>query len=145
MKIILPFFIEPIVHIFNDSINNSKFPQIWNAIRIKPIKKIPTPKLPPDTRPITINSIFTKIIIRILNNQLKTFIDDNNLLCQFHLGFRNDHSCTSALIKVSDDINQSLQKNEITILVLLDIEAAYPSVSHELIFHTLKNMGMQSK
>lgn len=35
----------------------------------------------------------------------------------------------------------NIAANKITILVLLDIKSAYPSVSHELLFHVLHNCG----
>lgn len=79
----------------------------------------------------------------MLNSQLKKFIESNNILTRYQSGFRDNHSCTTALMRVSEDIKLSMARNEFTILVLLDIKSAYPSVSHELLLHVLKSVGMQ--
>lgn len=144
LKMIIKFFIDPILHIFNYSLEKSVFPHLWNLVRIRPIKKIPNPKTPSDTRPITVNSIFTKIFTSALNTQLKSFIDENDILSPYQSGFRNKHSCTTALIRVCEDIRWAIANNEITILVLLDIRSAYPSVSHGLLLHVLKSVGTQA-
>lgn len=129
------------VNIFNDSIMNSNFPNLWNMIKIRPIEKKSDPSSPADTRPITINSIFAKILCFILNNQLRHFIEKNNIITQFQSGFRMKHSCTTALIRVTDDIRKSLQKNRVVIMVLFDIKSAYPSVSHKLLLYCLEKIG----
>lgn len=143
LKLIFPNFLIPILHIFNYSLEKVVFPWVWNEIKIKPIEKKSNPTSPADTRPITINSIFTKIITSCLNSQLKSFIENQKLLSPFQSGFRDKHSCNTALIRITKDINLSLAKNEITILVLLDIKSAYPSVSHELLLHVLTKSDMQ--
>lgn len=78
-----------------------------------------------------------------LNSQLKEHIDSNDILSQFQSGFRNKHSCTTALVRVYEDIRLAIASNKLTILVLLDIRSAYPSVSHKLLLHELQSIGMQ--
>lgn len=82
-------------------------------------------------------------MVHILNNQLKTFIDNNNLLSSFQSGFRSNHSCTTALVKVSKDIRNSMALNRVTVMVLLDIKSAYAYVSHALILHIMRHIGME--
>lgn len=53
-------------------------------------------------------------------------------------GFRQDHSCTTALLKVSDDILKASEDNKISALVLLDFSKAFDTLQHQLltgIFH----------
>lgn len=130
LKIILPFFLDAITHIFNFSLKNCVYPKIWNTIIILPIAKNNDPKLVTDTRPITLNSVMTKIFTHIINSQILNHINRNNLLSEYQSGFRSYHSCTTALIRVFEDIRGNIAKNKLTILVLLDIKSAYPSVSH---------------
>lgn len=141
LKLIFWYFADAIVDVFNYSIECANFPKIWNLIKIKPIEKNSNPTTPADTRPITINCLFTKILCLILNDQVKHFIESNNIISQFQSGFRNGHSCTTALMKVSNDVRKSLQNNRVIIMVLFDIKSAYPSVSHELLLHCLKKIG----
>lgn len=71
-------------------------------------------------------------------------MDENNLLTEFQSGFRNGHSCATALIRVSEDIRINMANNKLTVLALLDIKSAYPSVAHSLLFHTLMCNGFGS-
>lgn len=141
LKILLPFLQDPLTHIFNFSLKNSIFPKAWNIIKIHSIAKNNNPTTAKDTRPITINNLFTKIFCSILNTQIKTFLNDYNILSQYQSGFRNGLSCNTALIRVSEDVRMNILNKNITIMVLLDIKSAYPSVSHELLFHILKSIG----
>lgn len=101
LKIILPYFMDVIVHIINYSLIQNIFPSLWNKAIIKPIGKINEPKNVADTRPIVLNSVMTKITSSIFNNQLRNHIENNNLLTEFQSGFRNKHSCTTNSINAS--------------------------------------------
>lgn len=103
-KLIAPFLANIIAHIFNFSLKTCTFPEIWNKIIIKPIGKVSEPKEITQTRPISNNSVLTKIFTAACNEQIKKIINKTCLLTEFQSGFRNGHSCATALIRVSEDI-----------------------------------------
>lgn len=144
LKIILPYFIDAIVHIINYSLEKHIFPSEWNRAIIKPIGKVNEPKIVEETRPIVLNCVITKIISSIFNDQLKNYIENNNLLSEHQSGFRNKHSCTTALMRVSEDIRANIMNQKITIMVLLDIKSAYPSVSHDMLVKVLSVYGIDT-
>ena len=45
-------------------------------------------------------------------------------------GFRANHSCTTAMVKILDDIRMPFDNNHITILCLLDFTKAFDTVAH---------------
>lgn len=141
LKIILPYFLEALVHLFNFSINNGEFPHLLNNVIVKPIEKRNNPSGPADTRPIVINNVLTKIFTSILDRQIRNFLNENHILSSFQSGFRSGHSCTSALMRVSEDIRTNIANNKLTIMILLDIKSAYPSVNHSLLLHILESIG----
>lgn len=145
LKLVLPHFLDEIVRIFNHSMKTGTLPEVWKMAIIRPICKVNNPMSPADTRPITINSVMLKIMVYILNAQLKLFIESNDILSPLQSGFRNHHSCTTAMVKVSDDVRSSIALNKVTVMVLLDIKSAYASVSHALILHIMKHIGMGPK
>lgn len=139
LNLILPYFMDQIINVFNFSLKSKTFPKLWNTILIRPIAKINTPTEVNHTRPITINCLFTKIFSSICNNQINGFIESNKIVNEYQSGFRSKHSCTTALICVTEDIRKSLSNNKIVIFVSLDIKSAYPSVSHDLLLATLRD------
>lgn len=141
LKRILPSFMDAIINIFNHSLQTCTFPEIWNTIIIQPIAKNNNPISVIDTRPITLNSLMTKIFTYTLNNQIKYFVESNNLLSPMQSGFRSYHSCTTALMSVSEDIRINISNNKLTIFVSLDIKSAYSSVLHEIIYLILRANG----
>lgn len=113
----------------------------WNKIIIRPIGKNNNPKVVSETRPITNNSVMTEIITSVLNDQIRDYMENGDILTNFQSGFRTKHSCMTALIRVNEDIRTNIAKNKLKIMVLLDIKSAYPSVSHQLLFHVLNKYG----
>ncbi|XP_030762556.1 uncharacterized protein LOC115887303 [Sitophilus oryzae] len=49
---------------------------------------------------------------RILEGQIRNYVDEYNLLPSFRSGFRRDYSCATALLKVTDDILQAADRGE---------------------------------
>lgn len=66
------------------------------------------------------------------------FINKNSLLNCFQSGFRSNHSCTTALLKVSEDLRADLDNNEIAFLVLLDHSRAFDTIDHNILYLKLQ-------
>jgi hypothetical protein len=55
----------------------------------------------------------------ILKIQILSFVNENSYLCDNQSGFKNNHSTTITLIKVGNDITESVDKGNLFILVLI--------------------------
>ena len=63
---------------------------------------------------------------------------------KFQSAYRAFHSTETALIKVKDDILRAIDNQRITCLILLDLNAAFDTVSHPLLLNRLKHcFGIQ--
>lgn len=47
-------------------------------------------------------------------------------------------------MRVSEDVRLNIFEDKLTIMTLLDIKSAYPSVSHQLLIHILKSLGFDN-
>lgn len=128
VRIILPHIIPYITHIFNSIILKSVYPSTWKYAKITPI-----PKADGSFRPIAILPFFSKVFEKIVNHQIVEFTKENYLLSKVQSGFRSNHSCTSALLKVSEDLRERLDKNMVSFLVLLDHSKAFDTVDHNIL------------
>jgi Reverse transcriptase (RNA-dependent DNA polymerase) len=139
IKLLLPLILLPLVHIFNESISSKTFPSAWKFSKIVPVAKIKDPCRLKDYRPISILPALSKALERIMKDQIVAFCDARGLLNSFQSGFRPGHSTTTALLKITDDIAKDLDRNFISILVLLDFSKAFDTVNYKLLCQKLKN------
>ncbi len=71
--------------------------------------------------------------------QLNNFINSNNKLEVFQSGFWTNHSTETALVKVVNDIRIDLDANKPSVLVLLDLSAAFDIVDHKISLNRLRD------
>ena len=136
--------IAPIItHIINCSFKYRRFPDRWKHALIKPIPKNDDPSSPSDYRPISLLPAISKIIEKIACFQMCEFFKGDNDLDKLQSAYKKFHSTNTALLNITDDIYQSLDKSQITILILLDYSKAFDCANHRLILAKLKAAGFQ--
>ena len=72
----------------------------------------------------------------LINKPLLTL---NNCLDNFQSGFRADYSTETALAKVTSDIRLNTDSGKSSILVLLDLSAAFEPVDHTILLQRLEH------
>lgn len=138
IKLILPYIVGPLTHIINHSIVSSTFPDSWKTAQILPIAKKSNPVLPADYRPVSILPTLSKVFEKILTKQIIGHLDRKCLLSPFQSGFRPNHSCATAMVKILDDIRQQFDRGYLTILCLLDFSKAFDRVNHNILCTKLR-------
>lgn len=141
IKLCLPVILPVLEHIFNYSLQNSSFPDVWKLANITPIAKVKNPSECKDYRPVSILCVLGKALEKIVHQQVSEFASINNILPSLQSGFRPGHSTTTALIKVTDDIRKAIDDRQLTLLVLLDLSKAFDCVHHELLLTKLRHLG----
>lgn len=143
IRLCLPYLLPYITHIINFCIQNSVFPSIWKIAKVIPLPKISNPVEFAHLRPISLLPTLSKILERILQMQLQEYIDkESNLIPIHQSGFRRGHSCSSALLNITDDIFRAQDNGKLTVLVLLDYSKAFDSLDHSVLESILKYIGL---
>uniref|UniRef100_A0A803TII9 Reverse transcriptase domain-containing protein n=1 Tax=Anolis carolinensis TaxID=28377 RepID=A0A803TII9_ANOCA len=94
-------------------------------------------------RPISNLPFLGKVLERVVASQLQGFLDDINYLDQSQSGFRPGHSTKTALVALVDDLRRELDRGSVTLLVLLDISAAFDTIDHGILLGRLSGMGLR--
>ena len=144
-KMILPILDEilPIIcHILNYSISCGVFPSAWKDAQITPLPTKANPSSFSEYRPISILPFLSKILERLVHNQLSSFLNTNNLLNPLQSGFRPGHSTVTALVKITDDIRLSMENGNLTVLTLLDFSNAFNTVDFDILLAVLGSLNI---
>ena len=128
----LDILITPITDIITISMETSTFPQNFKEAHVRPLlKKISLPRNDlKNYRPVSNISFISKILEKIVAKRLQAHIKNNHLSNPLQSAYRKHHSTESALLKVHNDIINSMDKGEVTALTLLDLSAAFDTIDH---------------
>ena len=83
-----------------------------------------------DFRPIALLRILSKILERLIHNQIYDYLETRKLLDPYQCGYRKGHSTQSAFIKLSDDIRVGMERKHVTMLLLFDFSKAFDTLCH---------------
>ena len=86
-----------------------------------------------------------KIFEKIVHDQVSTFIKENTFLNDRQSGFRKLFSTTTAVLDVSENILEQLDKNNFVGAVLIDLKKAFDTVDHKILLKKLWCYGFQNQ
>nr|CAH7717452.1 unnamed protein product [Callosobruchus chinensis] len=141
IKICYPLIKDALINIVNSCILSGYFPIAWKTAIIKPIPKKSEIEDYKDLRPISLLPTISKILEHILNIQIKNYLHNNSILPIHQSGFRSGHSCTTALLKITDDILKAHDEGKSSVLVMLDYSKAFDCLNPNILISMLHHYG----
>lgn len=81
----------------------------------------------------------SKLIERAVFTQIHSHLVCNNLYPVAQSAYRRNHSTETALMKVMNNFLLNMNKQHVTILVLLDLSAAFDTVDHSILLNRLSS------
>jgi hypothetical protein len=125
-----------ILKMVNTSLSTAHFPEEWKEALVKPrLKKGVRDPAYKNLRPISNLQFVSKITERAVFDQLYTHLIDSDLLPLFQSAYRQFHSSETALLRVVNDILFNMNRKHVSLLVLLDLSAAFDTVDHTILYY----------
>eukprot|EP00057_Strongylocentrotus_purpuratus_P016298 XP_011670772.1 PREDICTED: uncharacterized protein LOC105441399 [Strongylocentrotus purpuratus] len=140
-KTCLEILLPALTDMTNQSFQTGTFPSSLKSALIIPTLK--SPSVDPETlknyRPISNLPFPGKVIERIVSQQLMTYLNSISLLPSRQSAYRQHHSVETALIRVQNDLLQSLDTGNEAVLLLLDLTSAFDTVDHSILLTRLRD------
>ena len=91
--------------------------------------------------PIHVSNLpfISKLCEKVVTKQSTDHLLRNNLMEPFQSAYRPNHRLETALLRVCNDILQSMDQTKITVLVLHDLSAAFDTIDHQILLHRLQS------
>ena len=130
-----------ITHIVNLSIIQFTFPSSWKVAKVIPLHKSGDEMNPKNFRPVALLPVLSKILERIVFQQIVKYMEANDLFHPSHHGFRHGLSTTSALLEMNDVWLEAFDNKKITAIVMIDLSAAFDVVNPSILLQKLRIYG----
>lgn len=141
----LPTTLQAITAIVNKSIDTHTFPDLWKCAIVRPLPKISNPSTFKDLRPVSILPCLSKVLERVVYNQMLEYLEANNMLPDLQSGFRKGRGTATALSDVVGNILEARDRGEGTILTLLDFTRAFDAINTTLLLSKLAYYGFTTE
>ena len=128
--------------IFSVSVESGTFPALFKIGVVRPILKKPSldPNCLDSYRPITILPFFSKILEKIVSSQISSHLLAAGVDHPLQSGFKAGCSSETALLRVSHDLRMAADAGKVSLLVLLDLSAAFDTVDHSTLLGRLRDL-----
>ena len=128
--------------IFSKSILTGIYPNDWKAAKVTPLFKKGLKSDPNNYRPISVIPVVSKVLEKIVYNQLYHYLDDNKLLLGCQSGFRSLHSTLTALLEATDAWSVNIDNGLLNGVVFIDLTKAFDTIDHEIILRKMSYLGV---
>ena len=139
LSLIPDLIITPLAYIINLSLTTGEYPELLKVVKVIPIHEGGSTQDVSNYRPISLLSIFDKIIEKIVHKNLYFFLEAHNILFKNQFGFRRHNSTTHALIQITELIKKSIDKGKYGCGIFIDLGKAFVTVNHEILLTKLEH------
>jgi len=145
LRIGAPVFAAPLADLLNMSLASSLVPTQWKSASIQPVPKVTAPLTPSDFRPISITSVISRILERMV---VKDYIypslcnPPHGLAFNDQFAFQPTGSTTAALVYLLHIVTTLLENNPFVIIIALDFTKAFDSVRHSAVLQKFSHLDL---
>jgi ribonuclease HI len=132
-----------LTNLYNKCLTIGVFPEKWKSSVIKVIRKSGNRDYtkPNAYRPISLLSVFAKILEKLLINRINYYLNINGLLNENQYGFTPQKSTTDAIHSAVNFIRQAFERHGYALLIALDIVGAFDNAWWPMILNCLREMA----
>ena len=131
--------------IFTPSLNEGTLPSDWLKANLTPIHKKGDRSVPANYRPISLMSVYCKVMEHIIFHSCMSHLESNDIINSAQHGFRPGYSCTSQLINIVEHLVKDMDSQKQIDMIFLDFSKAFNTVPHQCLLTKLRYYGINNK
>ena len=132
----------PLSIIFNRSMQENIFPELWKESNVMPLFKKGEKNLVSNYRPISLISCVGKVMERVIFKCVYNYLHANNLIYDKQSSFLPGHSTVYQLIDIYNQICSAFDERKSTCIIFCDISKAFDRVWHSGLLFKLRQYGI---
>lgn len=134
---------DPLINIINSSLLSGEIPDLLKTSTIALLRKVSGTIKPEEFRPINMLPAFEKILEKVVYLQIKEYVSENRLMCEYQSGFRENHSCESAIQCSINDWKEAYEEGKATAVIFLDLKRAFETINRAKLIEKLQCLGFE--
>ena len=126
----------------NQIIHTGEFPRQLKIARVKPLYKKGHESSFSNYHPITLLPSISKILEKVMAEQLVDYFTTNNLFCIQQFGFRPGHSTELAALKLANHLITEMDNFKVPTNINIDLSKAFDILNFDILLKKLEHYGI---
>jgi hypothetical protein len=129
---------KPLTHIYNLSLSLGVFPENLKIAKVTPLHKKEDRHDMQNYRPISIISVFAKLLERLM-----LFFQKNWVITETQYEFRKGKCLEIAVQAFIEKIQEALDNRKYSVGIFIDLTKAYDTLNHKVMMEKLSSYGIR--
>lgn len=141
----IQFLVQPLTALINRSFTDGIFPNCLKIAKVLPLYKKGDPNDLTSYRPVSLLSVISKVMEKIISERLTSFLSYAKILSTRQHGFIKKKSTETAMLEFINTLYNELNNGKKCIGVFMDLSKAFDLVDHKILLGKLNNYGIRGK
>ena len=143
LKLLQNVISKPLEILLNISFSTDIVPEKFKLARVLPVFKKGDHTNLNNYRPISLLSVFNKLLEKHMYNWLIAYLQKKDILYDKQFGFHSQNSTEYAILTIIDRIQKAVENRNYSCGIFLDFSKAFDTVHHGILLKKLEKYGVR--